>query len=272
MNEKFRKVLLYVCITILSISIAYIAYYKYTMYTQKQGFEELQELKSEEIASTNNMLENSITDSSNIEKKEQAQDETQKKILKEYHKLYQQNTDLYGWITIKNTPIDYPVMYTPEEPNYYLYKNWEKEKSTLGSIFIDGRTNENTGNIIIYGHNMKNETMFGSLYRYKEREYYETHKYIEFDTIYEKATYEIIAVASAIVYYEEEPPEGEYLFYEHIDFNSEEEFDEYISAIRKNSYYEINTSAKYGEQIITLCTCDYWKENARLLIVAKKLE
>ncbi len=265
MKEKFRVILLYVCIVVFSISIVYIVYNQYTMYRENKQFEELQTSKSE-AASTSESEENIENES-----KETDNVAEEKNILSEYKQLYEENSDLYGWIKIEDSVVDYPVMYTPDDPNFYLYRNWQKEETTSGSIFIDGRSNENTRNLLVYGHNMKNGTMFGSLDQYKEKAYYDQHKYIQFDTIYEKATYEIIAVSKEIVYYENKP-QDEYLFYEHIELNSEDEFDAYISYMKENSYYEIDCTAKYGDEIITLCTCDYWTDNARLLIVAKKIK
>ena len=265
MKEKFRVILLYVCIVVFSISIVYIVYNQYTMYRENKQFEALQTSKSE-AASTSESEENIENES-----KETDNVAEEKNILSEYKQLYEENSDLYGWIKIEDSVVDYPVMYTPDDPNFYLYRNWQKEETTSGSIFIDGRSNENTRNLLVYGHNMKNGTMFGSLDQYKEKAYYDQHKYIQFDTIYEKATYEIIAVSKAIVYYENKP-QDEYLFYEHIELNSEDEFDAYISYMKENSYYEIDCTAKYGDEIITLCTCDYWTDNARLLIVAKKIK
>jgi len=188
-------------------------------------------------------------------------------------RLIQDNSDLYGWIKIEDTVIDYPVMHTPNEANFYIHKNWEKEESKAGTPFVDVRTVEGeTENTIIYAHNMKNRTMFGSLKDYKESSFYKEHKYIEFDTIYEEATYEIIAVSKAIIYYDKEPPKDEYLFYEHTELESEEAFCAYVDCIKENAYYETGVTAQYGDKLITLCTCDYWTANARLLVVAKKIE
>lgn len=266
MKEKFRVILLYVSIAVFSISMAYIVYNKYTMYRENQEFEELQTSKSEaSISESEENKENNSTSQNGESILEE------KRILPEYESLHEENSDLYGWIKIEDSVIDYPIMYTPDNPNFYLYRNWQRKETSSGSIFIDGRSNEDTENLIVYGHNMKNGTMFGSLDQYKEKDYYEQHKYIQLDTIYEKATYEVIAVSKAIVYYENKP-QDEYLFYEHIELNSEDEFNEYISYMKENSYYEIDSTAEYGDKIITLCTCDYWTDNARLLIVAKKIK
>ncbi len=195
-------------------------------------------------------------------------------ILAEYQQLYEENNDMYGWITIEDTVIDYPVMFTPEKPNFYETRNWNKEicKGLGTSIWIDGRVTENSKNILIYGHNTTiDKSMFGSLKDYKDPSYYEQHKYIRFDTLYEKATYEIISVSKGRVYYSNEP-EGEYLFYNHLELDSKKEFQDYIENAKQNAYYDIETTAQYGDQLITLCTCDKWTKDGRLYIVAKKIE
>ncbi len=216
--------------------------------------------------------------SENSEQEEKTTDE--KKILKEYEKLYNENNDMYGWLKIEDegnkTLVNQPVMYTPNDYNYYEDRNWDKEKckGPGTSIWIDGRSTSETENIIIYGHNMKDGTMFGKLREYKDEEYYQTHKYIQFDTLYEKQTYEIISVSKGKVYYtEKSTPKDEYIFYDHIELDTESDFNEYINNMKKNAYYNIDATAKYGDQLITLCTCDTrLVTNGRLLIIAKKID
>lgn len=231
------------------------------LHQNQQLFKNLQERKETSSA---------ITEDDDNEKSFSQNEE--KSILSEYANLYEENSDLYGWIEIKDSVINYPVMYTPEDPNFYLYKNWFKEYSPSGSIFIDGRADDETENLIIYGHNMYDgTTMFSSLVQYKQKEHYESHKYIQFETLYETSLYEIIAVSKAVVY-NEAMPKDEYLFYEHMELNSEDEFNKYIEYVKENSYYEIENTATYGDKLITLCTCDYGGKDARLLIVAKGIK
>lgn len=194
----------------------------------------------------------------------------EKQILKEYRKFYEEDHDFYGWIKVEDTDIDFPVMFTPDDPNFYENKNLEKEACKSGGwwIWIDGRTTEDTENVIIYGHNMKYGEMFGSLKKYKEPEFYEAHKYIQFDTLYERGTYEIISVVKTRDYGE---GENQYRFYDHTELDSEEEFQEYVDNAKKNACFPIETTAEFGDRLITLSTCDKWTEEGRLLIVAKKI-
>lgn len=263
MKNKFRMILLFICGLIFATSVFFIIYTKYKAYEEEKIIEQIQQEKDS----------NSISEEDKQEKEGENKSEDLKEennILPKYQELYKENQDLIGWISIEGTEINYPVMFTPQDPNYYLYKNWKKEDSNSGSIFIDGRTTQNTENIIVYGHKMKNGSMFGSLEKYKDEEYYQEHRIIEFDSIYQERTFEIIAVSKAIIYYDE-VPKNEYLFYENVELDNEEKFNEYIDYMKENSYFEIEESAKYGDQLITLCTCDYWAKDARLLIVAKEI-
>lgn len=274
-SKKIKIVLLIVCILVFGISVSDIIYNKYTEYGEQKVFKELEnETKSvtQEVIDTSKR-KNTIKEIQEVEIEIVDKEIKEIKIiLPEYEKLYEENSDLYGWISIDETLIDYPVMHTPDNPNYYIHNNWNKETSKSGTPFIDARTKSNTENVIIYGHNMKNRTMFGSLREYKEKSYFEKHRYIEFNTIYEKAEYEIVAVSKAVIYYDEKAPKDEYLFYEHIELDTEEEFNMYIENAKENAYYDTGVTAEYGDSLITLCTCDYWTENARLIIVAKKIK
>lgn len=269
-NNKFRIILCVISIIVFVSSVSYLIRHEYNRWNEKKLIEEIQ-LKKQKNNAEECKQKNNLEKGEQNRQTEEIKIPEKKQLLSEYEQLYMENEDLCGWIKINNTVIDYPVMHTPENPNFYIHRNWEKQESSAGSIFIDGRCTEYSENLIVYGHNMKDRSMFGSLREYKEEEYYKEHKYIEFDTIYERAKYEIITVSKAIVYYEKEPPKDEYLFYEHVDLDSEEEFKEYVQSMKENAYFETGKTAEFGDQLITLCTCDYWTDNARLIIVAKKI-
>ena len=119
---------------------------------------------------------------------------------------------------------------------------------------------------------MKNASMFSSLLKYKDIEFWKTHRYIIFNTLTSKGIYEISIVANEIVYYDEAKiPDGAYLFYKHSNLDSKGYFDEYVNELKKNSYFDSNISLEYGDELLTLVTCDYVQENSRLVVVAKKI-
>lgn len=89
--------------------------------------------------------------------------ETDQIILAKYESIFEQNNDFFGWLQIEGTAVDYPVMHTPEDPEYYLRKNFDGDYSVSGVPFITSECYEGCGNYIIYGHNMKNGSMFNSM-------------------------------------------------------------------------------------------------------------
>lgn len=190
-------------------------------------------------------------------------------MLSKYASLYEENNDLIGWIKIDDTEINYPVMYTPNDKNFYLYKNWNKEDSKVGLPYIDERCNiENSENLIIYGHCMKNGQMFGGLKKYKNKEYYEQHKTIKFDTLYEEHEYEIVSVFVTKVFYSDENIDEDFLYYDYLELEDEGRYQNFIENIQEKSIYKINRELHNGDKFITLSTCDYSFENARLVVIA----
>lgn len=277
MNEKTRKILIVFFSIILIGSVFYIVYNQYENKMEEKRIEDLQQnivenpesvdIVEEQLENESEVLETEIT--------EEAETETQmeeKTILPEYEDLYNENPDLIGWIKVEDTPIDYPVMQTFDDPTFYIHRDWDRNESTYGLPLIDARCTLESGNIIIYSHNMKNGTMFGSLKKYNEQSFYEEHQIIKFDTIYEKAEYQIIAVLLAQVFYDEEPNENEFVYYNYIDLGSKEEFQKYVDQVKERSLYDTGVTAEYGDSLITLCTCNYHVKDGRFLVVAKKIQ
>ena len=96
--------------------------------------------------------------------------------------LITENADCIGWLSIDGTSISYPVMYTPSEPQKYLRRSFYGQYSQSGVPFLDGRCDLQSSNLIIYGHNMKNGTMFSDLKRYVGRDFLNAHRTVKFET------------------------------------------------------------------------------------------
>ncbi|MCR5321776.1 MAG: class B sortase [Lachnospiraceae bacterium] len=192
------------------------------------------------------------------------------KILKKYKTLYELNNDVVGWITIDGTKVDYPVMQTVYDEEYYLYRNYYRKDAKEGLPFMDSRCmiGKPSTNLIIYGHNMKNGTMFADLLKYESKDYYDKHRYIRFDTLYEEAIYEIVAVFRSRVAFENEDT---FRFYNFIEADYESEFYDYYEMIRNMSLYSIDAEAMASDYLLTLCTCEYTVEDGRFVIVARKI-
>ena len=188
-------------------------------------------------------------------------------VLSKYKELYLQNEDMVGWIAIDGTKLNYPVMQTKNNPNFYLKRNFEKEYSDLGVPYIQENCDIlNSDNLIIYGHHIKGQKMFGALESYKDKDFYEEHKSIQFDTLTEQAEYEIVAVFKTVAY----SSEG-FRYYDFVDAEDEKAFDEYVSKCKEFALYDTGVTAKYGDKLITLSTCEYSAQNGRLVVVAKKI-
>ena len=191
-------------------------------------------------------------------------------ILDKYRTLYDMNNDIVGWISIEDTKVDYPVMQTLDDEEFYLHRNYYREESSEGLPFMDSRCiiTAPSSNLIIYGHNMKNGTMFADLLKYESKSYYQKHKYIRFDTIYEEAIYEIVAVFRSRVAFKDE---NTFRFYNFIQADFEEEFDSYYDTIRSMSLYDIEAEAMPSDYLLTLSTCEYTVEDGRFVVVARKI-
>lgn len=189
-------------------------------------------------------------------------------ILPEYRDVYAENKDTVGWIRIEGTKINYPVMHTPDRKDYYLKRNFKKEYSNWGAIYVRESCDVFTpsDNVTIYGHYMQDGSMFHDLHGYYNWTFYKDHQYIQFDTIYERHTYQIVAV------FKTSANMGEGFAYHMFDYaSSEEEFNAFIDAVEENSFYRTGVKAEYGDMLITLSTCEYTLDNGRLVVVAKRI-
>lgn len=189
-------------------------------------------------------------------------------ILPEYAALYLQNMDMVGWIEIEGTKLNYPVLQTPDEKDFYLTHDFNKEKSGHGAIYAQEDCNVWTpsDNVILYGHNMKDGSMFATLLKYRKQSYWEEHRYIHFNTLLERHTYEIVATFKTTATI----GQGfDYQMFANAD--TEEEFDDYIATAKSLAFYDTGVTAEYGDKLITLSTCDASLTNGRLVVVAKRV-
>ena len=123
-------------------------------------------------------------------------------------------------------------------------------------------------NLILYGHHMKSGKMFGDLDKYSKESYYREHPEIQFDSIYEKGTYKIMYVFRSRIFFEDEIT---FKYYQFIDVTSSEEFSSNMKAMEEMSLYDTGVTASYGDQLLTLSTCDNQEEDGRFVVVAKRI-
>ncbi len=189
-------------------------------------------------------------------------------ILPELQEFYEKNRDLVGWINIPGTNIDYPVVQTPSEPNYYLYRGFDKKYSSWGCIYARESCNIYTpsDNVVLYGHHMKDNTMFAQLDKYKKEDFWKEHQTFTFDTLFEHHTYQVIAVfkTSANI--------GQGFSYH--TFNQaqdEEDFNAFMKEVHRLQFYDTGLTAEYGDMLLTLSTCEYTLNNGRFVVIAKRI-
>jgi sortase B len=184
--------------------------------------------------------------------------------------LYEQNQDIIGWLQIKDTKINYPVMQTKNIPEYYLRRNFKKEQSVSGTPFLDATSdiNKPTLNWTIYGHNIKRGTMFHDLLKYDNEEFYQTHKTFTFDTINGTGTYEIVAAYYTQIYTTEY--DG-FKYYHYNGITSSAMLKEFIAGSKALALYDTGVTVE-NEQVLTLSTCAYQVEDGRFVVVAKKIK
>lgn len=173
--------------------------------------------------------------------------------------LFEQNSDCVGWICIPDTAVDYPVMHTPDDPQKYLRLDFYGQYSASGVPFLESRCSMEGDHLIIYGHNMKNGTMFGSLKQYTDRDYLSGHPAIEFETASGCVRYEVFAVAVVNKY------DDWYSFTEAAD---EAAYQEQVSRIREKALLTTEVVPAYGGQLLTLSTCYGSGSDNRLIVVA----
>ena len=187
-------------------------------------------------------------------------------ILFEYQALYEINRDMVGWIQIEDTAINYPVVQTPKEPNFYLRKNFYKEKATCGTIYVREACDVNlpSDNVTIYGHNMRNGTMFADLHKYEKKAFWENHRYVNFDTLHEYRTYEIFAIFKTTA----DLTKG-FTYHIYDTFATEKAFNEYVSTCKNLSLYDTGIIPDFGDKLLTLSTCDKSISDGRLVVVCR---
>lgn len=245
-NYIMRKIV-YTIITILLIGLVLISSYlifkeKKQNEKQENTFEDLIEIVEE-----------------NIENQEE------RKI--DINKLYEENKDIVGWLKIDNTTINYPIMQNINDPNYYLRRDFYKNYSSYGTPYMAKQCNLNSDNIVIYGHHMKNNKMFGELEKYKSKDFYNNHKIITFTTLEKEYSYEIFAVFKTTVY-----TKNTFRYYENINFENKKMYNDFINICKDKSLYQTGIKIKDKEKLITLSTCEYSNKNSRLVIVARKIK
>ncbi len=258
-REKRRRLAVFVCSLVAALCFGYFGVYYYFSDRTQTEYEDLAQLKGNSTLSGTLFREIHHSEEETVELE----------ILEEYRTLYSKNKKLIGWLKIDDTNIDYPVMQTANN-EYYLDHNFDQEYDKNGSLFLDKDCDvvDRNTNLIIYGHHMKSGRMFGNLNQYSSEEYGKKHSLIQFDTIYEKGTYEVMYVFRSRIYNEDEVV---FKYYQFFDAASEKEFESNMQEMAALSLYDTGVTASFGDELLTLSTCDNSETDGRFVVVAKRV-
>lgn len=191
------------------------------------------------------------------------ENEDKEEYIIDFSKLKEQNNETVAWIKVNNTNIDYPIV-KADNNDFYLNHSFDKNKNSAGWIFADYRNKfDNTDkNLVIYGHNMRDDSMFGSLKWVINEDWYnnEDNKYITLITENETQVYEVFSV------YQIEKED----YYIQTEFSDDNNFEQFVNTIKKRSIKEFNTDVSKDDNILTLSTCAN-NNKYRVVLHAKKI-
>ena len=220
-----------------------------------------------EIKDTGNSAETGSTDSAS---EETAVTEEPVPYVSPYADYFDAYPDIVAWLYIPDTLVDYPVMWTPGDETYYLYRHYDGTSNQNGSLLLDTDSSLSplTTNLIIHGHDMRSGAMFGKLTDYADQTYCEQHKEMLLFTADCERKYQVISVFYSQVYKKKDTV---FKFYKFFQADTEEEFNDFYDNIKKMSLFDTGVTAQFGDRFITLSTCSSHVENGRFVVVAKEI-
>lgn len=181
-------------------------------------------------------------------------------------KLEFDNPNCVGWLKVDGTRINYPVMFTPSDPEYYLHRNFEGAESSAGTPFLGKGCLVDGNSSIIYGHHMNDGSMFATLTKFDNPEFGMSHT-IEYKTTMDAGIYTPIAC-----WYEDLTAPNPYRYWDQVGELNKQEFDDYVANIKRLSLYDTGVTAQYGDKLLALSTCSYGTADERFIVVAVKTE
>ncbi|WP_240518164.1 MULTISPECIES: class B sortase [unclassified Lysinibacillus] len=232
MKKWTSKLLTFIYLAIFLYSGFALAKYLYTYYETSKSLEEVQTIYQSTLAS----LEDEVEESSS----------TPFTIRPQFNDLLSVNKNIVGWISVDGTKLNNPILQA-ENNDFYLDHNFKDRESRAGSVFMDYRNNvqDLNQNTILYGHAMKNSTMFGSLKNYLNQQYADEHPVIYLDTLYEGYDVEVFAAYETTIDF----------YYIETEFTSNDTFLKFTDKIQTRSAIEMNIEIGPEDKILTLSTC-----------------
>lgn len=268
MKKPLYLAVIAVLLVVFAVSAFFVGRYLIQGKQEADRFDQLAQMKDNATTQPPETTTPETTAEEPTETTEETTVPTEPQPLAEYEALHEMNSDMVGWLKIEGTKLDYPVMQTPDNPNYYLYRNFDKADSSRGAIYAreECDINEPSDNITIYGHNMADGSMFATLNNYTSKTTWENNNLIIFDTLTEYHTYKIFAVFKTSA----NLGEG-FSYHQFVDAADEKEFNDFVATCKKLSFYDTGITPVYGDKLICLSTCEYTLNNGRLVVAAVRL-
>lgn len=282
-SERKRKIKWFLMTTLslfLVLSIALFAGWLYRDYVSRDKLQDIRDTRESsrddvpaadsEVSADNTLAQASVSgQGTSVDAAEE--EPAAREVLPGFTGLLEKNKDIAGWLTIPGTEIDYPVMYRKGDNDFYLSHDFDCKNDVNGLLVLDKRCDPSGDdrNLLIHGHNMRSGLMFGGLKKYTSEAYWKEHPDIIYSSLYEKKDYEIFAVFRSTVYEEDT---GDFKFFDYIQIDDEQQFYGYVTGAMQQSLYSTGVEVSWGDSLITLSTCDYSRENGRLVVVARSRE
>ncbi len=226
------------------------------------------------------VIQPSMTDSANDEIRAVATDNVSsdpdggsERAVADFDSLREVNEDIVGWITIPNTIVDLPVLQSSkDDPEYYLYRNYKKEDTRYGSIFLDAANSITPGDRYsksqtLYGHHMDDGRMFADILKYGDLDFYKSAPVFHYDTYLEQGDWKVISVFKTNVL----ESQGKIFQYVRPSFGGDEDFLNFVHNVMIRSVIDTGVTVNENDQLLVLSTCSYEYENFRTVVVARKV-
>ena len=257
------------CLGVFLYSASHVSTIRAGRSREQAAFQRLAELVSENLQATDPESDSpGETQSSDAKTDSSRNNSSQRQPLEQYLLLYEQNKDYFGWLRIDGTQINYPVMFTPWDSEYYLRRSFDGTSSTSGTPFLDGACDPEGSYYLIYGHHLSGGTMFAELPNYKDPEYARAHPLIHLDTRYEEREYEVVSAFYSQIRKEE--AQGVFRYYAYQDLSEPALFEEFWQGVQASALYDLGVRADYGDELLTLSTCSYHTQDGRFAVLAKR--
>ncbi len=273
MKKRTYKIISTILIIIALLSASAVVVYRINLYQSANQFDKLKSARDAYLGEMSPQLDASVSVAENKTSSDQNEDATARQpreetgIKKWYLKLSLMNQDIAAWLSFAEANIDYPVMYTPHRPTYYLRKNFDEKYALCGTPFFDYRTDPSDDAIsafhLIYGHNMGDGTMFSHLIDYTDVASIDEADDIILDMPEERRSYKVFAAMQL----------QEYTvladrFYTKLSIKNKKDFDDYIHFLKRVAITSSQFTPLYGDDILVLSTCSKRIDRGRFVVIA----